>query len=170
MTVPVSSVPTVAAGGGSICWHEGREGGPQQIKVGPESAGADPGPACYGRGGSLPTVTDANLILGRLGGRAVVAMQGRVHYYEGYTMRQVTLPVRVMRALVTYVSLELITSIREYAMRRLRYEVFTWADSAAEVLGADRPQARRQRGRPAARRAARGGNGRRGARPVRRFG
>jgi len=37
------------------------------LKVGPESAGADPGPACYGRGGTLPTVTDANLLLGRLG-------------------------------------------------------------------------------------------------------
>src|SRR6185437_6133373 len=49
------------AGGGSLAYAEA--GG---LRVGPESAGADPGPACYGRGGSRPTVTDANLVLGRI--------------------------------------------------------------------------------------------------------
>jgi N-methylhydantoinase A len=52
----------VGAGGGSIVWRD--SGG--AVRVGPESAGADPGPACYGRGGTRPTVTDANLLLGRL--------------------------------------------------------------------------------------------------------
>jgi N-methylhydantoinase A len=55
-------VHTVGAGGGSIAWFD-RDG---LLKVGPQSAGADPGPACYGQGGSAPTVTDANLVLGRL--------------------------------------------------------------------------------------------------------
>jgi N-methylhydantoinase A len=53
---------TVGAGGGSIVWRDA--GG--ALRAGPESAGADPGPACYGRGGTRPTVTDANLLLGRL--------------------------------------------------------------------------------------------------------
>ncbi len=53
----------VGAGGGTIAWVD--EGG--ALRVGPMSAGADPGPACYGRGGTRPTVTDANLVLGRLG-------------------------------------------------------------------------------------------------------
>ena len=53
-------VQTIGAGGGSICWRD--LGG--ALQVGPRSAGAVPGPACYGRGGTLPTVTDANLILG----------------------------------------------------------------------------------------------------------
>ena len=52
----------MGAGGGSIAWFD-RDG---LLKVGPQSAGADPGPACYGRGGMAPTVSDANLILGRL--------------------------------------------------------------------------------------------------------
>ena len=52
----------VGAGGGSIAWID--SGG--VLRVGPESAGADPGPACYGRGNERPTVTDANLVLGRL--------------------------------------------------------------------------------------------------------
>src|SRR4051812_14396475 len=56
-------VHTVGAGGGSIAWRDA--GG--ALRVGPQSAGAEPGPACYGRGGDLPTVTDANLMLGRLG-------------------------------------------------------------------------------------------------------
>ena len=60
--LPMVDVHTVGAGGGSIGWRDA--GG--AMRVGPQSAGADPGPACYGRGGSEPTVTDANLALGRL--------------------------------------------------------------------------------------------------------
>ncbi|MGB5537505.1 MAG: hydantoinase/oxoprolinase family protein [Thiogranum sp.] len=62
VAVPMVDMHTIGAGGGSIARVD--EGG--MLAVGPESAGADPGPACYGRGGSLPTVTDANLVLGRL--------------------------------------------------------------------------------------------------------
>ncbi len=60
--LPMVDVHTVGAGGGSIGWRDA--GG--ALRVGPRSAGADPGPACYGRGGTEPTVTDANLLLGRL--------------------------------------------------------------------------------------------------------
>jgi N-methylhydantoinase A len=60
--LPMVDVHTVGAGGGSIGWRD--SGG--ALRVGPRSAGADPGPACYGRGGSEPTVTDANLLLGHL--------------------------------------------------------------------------------------------------------
>jgi N-methylhydantoinase A len=62
LRLPTVDLHTVGAGGGSIVWLD--SGG--AIRVGPESAGADPGPACYGRGGTRPTVTDANLLLGRL--------------------------------------------------------------------------------------------------------
>ncbi len=60
--VPMIDIVTVGTGGGSIAWIS-PEGG---LKVGPRSAGADPGPLCYGRGGSEPTVTDAHLALGRI--------------------------------------------------------------------------------------------------------
>jgi N-methylhydantoinase A len=60
--VPMMEIETIGAGGGSIAWVD--QGG--MLKVGPQSAGADPGPVCYGRGGTEPTVTDANLLLGRL--------------------------------------------------------------------------------------------------------
>jgi N-methylhydantoinase A len=60
--LPMVDVHTVGAGGGSIGWRD--TGG--ALRVGPQSAGADPGPACYGRGGSEPTVTDADLLLGYL--------------------------------------------------------------------------------------------------------
>ncbi|MCE7067754.1 hydantoinase B/oxoprolinase family protein [Dyadobacter sp. CY326] len=57
---PTLAIETVAAGGGSICWFDGFS-----LQVGPESAGASPGPACYGAGGPL-TITDVNLLLGKL--------------------------------------------------------------------------------------------------------
>ncbi len=60
--LPSVAVHTVGAGGGSIAWVD--DGG--ALRVGPQSAGAHPGPACYGRGGTDATVTDANLVLGRL--------------------------------------------------------------------------------------------------------
>lgn len=62
VAIPMADIHTIGAGGGSIAFID--EGG--LLQVGPASAGADPGPACYGRGGLSATVTDANLILGRL--------------------------------------------------------------------------------------------------------
>jgi len=62
MMLPVVDIVEVGNGGGSIAWIDPAGG----LKVGPQSAGAAPGPACYGEGGSEPTVTDANLITGRI--------------------------------------------------------------------------------------------------------
>jgi N-methylhydantoinase A len=62
LALPMVDIHTVGAGGGSIGWRD--PGG--ALRVGPRSAGAEPGPACYGRGGTEPTVTDANLVLGHL--------------------------------------------------------------------------------------------------------
>jgi N-methylhydantoinase A len=62
LALPMVDVHTVGAGGGSIAWRDA--GG--ALRVGPRSAGAEPGPACYGRGGTEPTVTDADLLLGWL--------------------------------------------------------------------------------------------------------
>ncbi len=59
---PVIDLVEIGAGGGSIAWVD--SGG--VLRVGPQSAGADPGPVCYGKGGTEPTITDANLVLGRL--------------------------------------------------------------------------------------------------------
>jgi len=59
---PTIDLAEIGAGGGSLAWID--QGG--ALRVGPDSAGADPGPACYGRGGSRPTVTDANVVLGFL--------------------------------------------------------------------------------------------------------
>ncbi|MGD9601541.1 MAG: hydantoinase/oxoprolinase family protein [Gammaproteobacteria bacterium] len=60
--IPMIDIRTIGAGGGSIAWID--RGG--MLRVGPQSAGAQPGPACYGFGGAAPTVTDANLVLGRI--------------------------------------------------------------------------------------------------------
>ena len=78
LSLPALDIHTVGAGGGSIAWQDA--GG--ALRVGPRSAGARPGPACYGRGGTEPTVTDANLLLGQAAGRRAAgrrpsARQGR---------------------------------------------------------------------------------------------
>ena len=62
LLIPLVDIHTIGAGGGSVAWLEN-----EALRVGPRSAGASPGPACYGKGGQEPTVTDANLYLGRLG-------------------------------------------------------------------------------------------------------
>lgn len=69
LALPMVDIHTVGAGGGSVAWRD--PGG--ALRAGPRSAGAVPGPACYGRGGEAPTVTDANLLLGRLGTDAPLA-------------------------------------------------------------------------------------------------
>jgi len=71
--VPMVDVHTIGAGGGSIA-HIGEDG---MLKVGPQSAGAQPGPMCYGRGGTEPTITDANLVLGRLNPEHLLGVSGR---------------------------------------------------------------------------------------------
>lgn len=70
--VPMVDVHTIGAGGGSIARIDA--GG--LLQVGPESAGATPGPICYGRGGTEPTITDANLALGRLSDKRLLAVEG----------------------------------------------------------------------------------------------
>ncbi|TPK55183.1 MULTISPECIES: hydantoinase/oxoprolinase family protein [unclassified Mesorhizobium] len=72
--VPMVAVHTVGAGGGSIA----RVDAAGLIQIGPESAGANPGPICYGRGGLEPTITDANLVLGRLASKKLLAVDNPV--------------------------------------------------------------------------------------------
>lgn len=69
--VPMVDVRTVGAGGGSIAWIDAAG----MLKVGPESAGSMPGPICFGRGGERPTITDANLLLGRLPREKLTAVE-----------------------------------------------------------------------------------------------
>ncbi len=70
--VPMVDVHTIGAGGGSIAFL-GEDG---MLRVGPRSAGAHPGPMCYGRGGTEPTITDANLVLGRLNAGSLLGVAG----------------------------------------------------------------------------------------------
>lgn len=67
LLMSIVDIRTIGTGGGSIAWME--QGA---VRVGPQSAGSQPGPACYGRGGTEPTVTDANLFLGRLGAKSLL--------------------------------------------------------------------------------------------------
>jgi N-methylhydantoinase A len=69
LALPMVDVHTIGAGGGSIAWRDA--GG--ALRVGPRSAGADPGPAAYGNGGDEPTVTDANVVLGYLDAHSALA-------------------------------------------------------------------------------------------------
>jgi len=74
--VPMIEMHTIGSGGGSIAWVD--EGG--ALKVGPQSAGAVPGPACYNIGGEKPTITDANLLLGRLNSKYFLGGEKKLNY------------------------------------------------------------------------------------------
>lgn len=66
--IPMIQVETLGAGGGSIGWIDSMG----LMQMGPQSAGSEPGPACYGKGGTMPTTTDANLVLGYLNPQGLV--------------------------------------------------------------------------------------------------
>ncbi len=74
LILPVIDVETIGAGGGSVAWESG-----VGLRVGPRSAGAEPGPACYGRGGTEPTVTDANVHVGRVNPRYFLGGRMALH-------------------------------------------------------------------------------------------
>ena len=105
---PVIDLVEIGAGGGSIAWVD--SGG--ALRVGPRSAGADPGPACYGRGGVEPTITDANLVLGRLNPEAILGG---------------ALALNVERAR---------RAIEEQCARRLGLDVVTVAHGIVEIANA----------------------------------
>jgi len=74
LRIPMIDIHTIGAGGGSLA----RVSAGGMLEVGPQSAGAEPGPICFGRGGSTPTVTDANLVLGRINPERINGVAGRV--------------------------------------------------------------------------------------------
>jgi N-methylhydantoinase A len=100
LALPVIDVTSIGAGGGSIGWVEADTG---VLRVGPQSAGARPGPACYERGGDEPTVTDANLVLGRL--NPDFFLGGRMRLY----------PEKARSAIKTHIADPLGISIEEAA-------------------------------------------------------
>jgi N-methylhydantoinase A len=106
--LPTVDVHTVGAGGGSIAWRDA--GG--ALRVGPRSAGAFPGPACYGRGGTEPTVTDANLLLGRL--PEALAGGLRLHRSAAERVLGALDPADVVRA----VNAEMLRALRVVSVER----------------------------------------------------
>ena len=118
--VPVIDIHTVGAGGGSIATRD--PGG--SLKVGPESAGADPGPICYGRGGTAVTVTDANLFLGRLspahflGGAHELEIRGVREGIEDLASRLGLEPVGLAEGVVRVANATMERAIRVISLER----------------------------------------------------
>jgi N-methylhydantoinase A len=102
--LPMVDMKTIGAGGGSLAWVD-RSG---VLNVGPQSAGSNPGPACYGWGGTLPTVTDANLILGRLNPNYFLG--GKLPLY----------PEKARRAILEHVADRMGLSLEEAALSIIR--------------------------------------------------
>ena len=118
--MPMIDVETVGAGGGSIAWID-RDG---LLKVGPVSTGADPGPACYNLGGEQPTVTDANLILGRLseggllGGSMALNIDSANRAFQTLsTTLGISIP-QVARGVIEIVVANMVRAIRTISVER----------------------------------------------------
>ena len=118
--MPMIDVETVGAGGGSVAWID-RDG---LLKVGPRSTGADPGPACYNLGGTQPTVTDANLLLGRLseggllGGSMPLNMQRAREAFQSLS-DNLSIPIQqVARGVIDIVVSNMVRAIRTISVER----------------------------------------------------
>jgi N-methylhydantoinase A len=119
--LPMIDIHTIGAGGGSIAWIDA--GG--ALRVGPESAGAEPGPVCYGRGGEEPTVTDANALLGRinpsylLGGEMKVCLEDARRVVEDKMARPLAMEVqRAAEGIIAVINANMIRGIRRVSVEQ----------------------------------------------------
>ncbi|HVY10445.1 MAG TPA: hydantoinase/oxoprolinase family protein [Mycobacteriales bacterium] len=120
--IPMVDIPSVGAGGGSIVWEEGGV-----LHVGPQSAQSQPGPVCYGRGGTEPTVTDADLVLGRLSP-------------DGFANGRMTLDVDAARTALAAVGDRVGMSVEDVAAAAVKIVDANMTDAVRRVLslaGAD---------------------------------
>jgi len=117
IALPMLDIHTIGAGGGSIGWLD--EGG--MLRMGPQSAGADPGPACYGKGGRLPTTTDANVVLGYLD----------PEYFAGGRMRLDAAAAR--QAIDEHIARPMALSIEDAAAGMYRVACHNMAQGVREV-------------------------------------
>ena len=120
LALPSMDIVTIGAGGGSIAWID--DG---LLKMGPQSAGADPGPACYGRGGTEPTCSDANLVLGYLspdffaGGRMRLdAGAARAAIERGVAAALGMDPVRAAHGMYQVMNVNMASAIREISVQK----------------------------------------------------
>ena len=120
LSIPMIGLNYIGAGGGSIAWLD--PGG--ILRVGPRSAGAVPGPACYGRGGTRPTVTDANLVLGRLnsaqplGGTLALDRAAARRSIAELGRRMALEPLQVALGIVRVANANMIKAIRVISVER----------------------------------------------------
>lgn len=119
--LPMIDINTIGAGGGSIAWID--KGG--ALRVGPQSAGADPGPVCYGLGGNKPTVTDANVVLGRinpsflLGGEMPVYLEKAKQIIEDRIARPLGIDlIEAAEGIITVVNANMIRGIRRVSVEK----------------------------------------------------
>jgi N-methylhydantoinase A len=144
VALPVVDVSSIGAGGGSIAWVEPGTG---VLRVGPQSAGARPGPACYNAGGTEPTVTDANLVLRRLNPQYFLAGRLRLDPDRAYEAirRRIAEPLRMSveeaaAAIVEIVDAQMADLIRKVTVERghdpARFVVFGYGGAAGLHAGA----------------------------------
>ncbi|MDR7482976.1 MAG: hydantoinase/oxoprolinase family protein [Armatimonadota bacterium] len=144
VALPVVDVSSIGAGGGSIAWVEPETG---VLRVGPQSAGARPGPACYNGGGTEPTVTDANLVLGRLNPQYFLGGRLRLDPDRAKVAigRRIAEPLRTSveeaaAAIVEIVDAQMADLIRKVTVERghdpARFVVFGYGGAAGLHAGA----------------------------------
>ncbi|MBX6422519.1 hydantoinase/oxoprolinase family protein [Thermosulfurimonas sp. F29] len=120
VALPLIDIHTIGAGGGSLAWFDA--GG--ALRVGPQSAGADPGPACYGRGGTRPTVTDAHVLAGRLlphrflGGRMPLHPERATRALAETGAPRGLSPEALARAIIEITNTNMETALRRVSLER----------------------------------------------------
>ena len=117
--IPMINIITIGAGGGSIARID--EG--NALKVGPESAGAVPGPACYGRGGTQPVVTDANIVLGKLNQNRILGGRMKVHLEKAYLDEYICAKSSLSReeaanGIITVVNSNMVRAVRSVSVEK----------------------------------------------------